>query len=222
MSPFFVILPNATSQQNSLTTKPIMPIQRPLLLETIKIKEGVICNLPYHQKRMNYSRTHLFQTSSTIDLASKITIPSQKGIFRCRVLYAQTIESVTYTPYTPKHINTLHIVSSNIEYHHKYANREVLDSLLSLSPQADDIIIEKDGLLTDTTIANIAFFAKGKWYTPKKPLLEGTMRAKLLDKGMLHLRDIAKKNMEDYTHVALINAMVGFKVLNQMTIKQIK
>jgi len=196
-----------------------MPHSTPLLLETIRIEGGVIHNLPYHQARMNRSREHLFHTFSTIDLASHLQPPDTHQIYRCRVLYGHEIEKIEYLPYTPKPIRHLKIVTSDIEYRHKYADREPLNRLLSLHPNADEVIIEKDGLLTDTTIANIAFFKNGKWYTPQKPLLEGTMREKFLDKGVLHLKDITKDELPDYSHVALINAMIGFKILNNFTIE---
>jgi len=196
-----------------------MPEPTPLLLETIRIEEGVIHNLPYHQARMNKSREHLFHTFSVIDLASKLSIPSDKGTFRCRVLYGHEIERIEYLPYAPKEIKSLKVIASDIEYRHKYANREAFEALLASTPEADEVIIEKEGLLTDTTIANIAFFKEGKWYTPRKPLLEGTMRAKFLDRGILHPRDITKEGLHDYTHVALINAMIGFKILNKITIE---
>jgi 4-amino-4-deoxychorismate lyase len=168
---------------------------------------------------MNRSREHLFHTFSVIDLESHLSIPSDEGIFRCRVLYGQEIEQIEYLPYTPKKIRSLKIVSSDIQYHYKYADREKLHALLASNPQADEVIIEQDGLLTDTTIANIAFYRDGKWYTPRKPLLEGTMREKFLNKRILHLRDIHKDDVNSYSHVALINAMLGFKILNKITIE---
>ncbi len=196
-----------------------MSYTTPLLLETIRIEEGNIYNLPYHQARMDRSREHLFHTFSVIDLASQLSAPSDEGIFRCRVLYGQEIEQIEYLPYVPKKIQTLKIVPSDIDYRYKYADREKFDTLLTENADADEVIIEKDGLLTDTTISNIALFQNGRWYTPKKPLLEGTMRAKFLDNGILHPRDIKKEEMGDYTHLALINAMLGFKILKKITIK---
>jgi 4-amino-4-deoxychorismate lyase len=196
-----------------------MPHSSPLLLETIRIEEGTIHNLSYHQARVNRSREHLFHTFSTLELASHIKVPAQKGIFRCRILYGQEIEKIEYLPYIPKPIAHLKIVTSNIEYRYKYADREALDGLLTSHPEADEVIIEKNGLLTDTTIANIAFYRNGIWYTPKMPLLEGTMREKFLDKGLLQTKDIRKAELESYTHVALINAMIGFKILNKFTIE---
>ena len=116
-------------------------------------------------------------------------------------------------------MHTLKVVTSDIIYNYKYANREELNILLQKQHDADEIIIEKEGYLTDTTIANIAFYDGKQWFTPEKPLLKGTMRAKLLDEGFLHTRKIKKEEISDYTHVALMNAMIGFKILNNFTIK---
>ena len=188
-----------------------------LLLETIKIERGIVHNLPYHQTRFNKSRAILFNTDIPIDLLSVITPPSD-ACYRCRILYGRTIEKVEYLPYTPKPIRHLKIVSSSIDYSHKYADRSCFEELLKTHPEADEILIEKEGYLTDTTISNIAFFDGKTWVTPETPLLQGTMRQKLLDNGTLITEDIRKEDLGKYTHVALMNAMLGFKILNQITI----
>jgi len=74
-------------------------------------------------------------------------------------------------------IRTLKVVPTIIEYPYKYANRNAFDTLLQSHPDFDEIIIEKDGFITDTTIANLAFYNGTYWLTPEKPLLPGTMRA---------------------------------------------
>ena len=189
-----------------------------LLLETIKINDGVIHNLPYHQKRCDTSRKTLFKTSKKLLLSMHINPPS-KGLYRCRILYDISIQSIEYIPYTEKKINTLKIVSSDIIYAHKYANRDSLNILLKAHQGFDEIIIARGGYLRDTTISNIAFYDEEKWYTPKKPLLEGTMRAKLLDEGLLHTKNIKTIDISHFSQVALINAMVGFKILNNLQIQ---
>jgi len=190
----------------------------PLLLETIKVEHGKACNLSYHQKRCDKSRIALFGSTTMLDLEALITPPSE-ALYRCRILYAEKIESIAYIPYTPKPIKKLKIVPSSIEYRYKYADRGELESLLRGASDTDEIIIEKEGLLTDTTISNIAFFDGSHWITPAKPLLEGTMRSKLIEEGILLERDIRKEDIHDYTHVALMNAMLGFKILNHITIE---
>jgi len=184
-----------------------------LLLETIKIEDGTINNLSYHQTRFNTSRKELFNIREEIDLASLIQAP-KTGLYRCRIIYDKKVHTVEYIPYVPKEIKKLKIVSSNIEYNYKYANREGLNTLRERERDFDEIIIEKEGYLTDITIANIAFYDGDKWVTPSQALLPGTMRAKLLDEGFLHKKEIRKEDLKNYSQIALMNSMIGFKVLN--------
>jgi len=188
------------------------------LLETIKIEDGQVYNLSYHQARCDKSRATLFGTKEKLDLSSIIEAP-KKGLFRCRIVYDKKLHTIEYLPYKAKDIASLTIVHSDLLYNHKYANRDALNTLLTLHNETDDILIEKDGYITDTSIANIAFYDGEQWITPKTPLLEGTIRAKLLDEGFLQVRDIKKASLKHYSHVALMNAMIGFKILNQITYK---
>jgi len=188
-----------------------------LLLETIKIEEGVIANLPYHQDRYDQSRQTLFKSTDRLDLAFIIQ-PPKTGLYRCRILYGEKVHSIEYIPYVPKEINSLKIVPSKIDYALKYANRDALNTLLESNKEVDEVIIEKKGYLTDITIANIAFYDGEQWFTPENPLLKGTMRAKLIDEGFLQTREIRKEDLDHYTQVALINAMLGFKILNHFNI----
>jgi len=188
-----------------------------LLLETIRCEGGKLHHLEYHQKRVDRSRKALFGLEDTLDLASLPKPPDEK-LYRCRVRYAHKIKSVEYLPYTPKEIRTLKIVPSEIDYRYKFADRSQLESLLMENPDADDLIIEKEGLITDTTIANIAFFNGREWITPREPLLEGTMRAYLIDRGFLRQEDIPGDLLENFEKVALMNAMLGFKIINDIKI----
>jgi len=188
------------------------------LLETIRIEEGKVKNLPYHQARFDKSRKALFNATNPLALQKHIH-PPQNGLYRCRILYRENIESIEYLPYRPKAIHTLKIITNNtLDYHYKYLDRSPLNTLLAACRDADDIIIQQHGLLTDTTIANIAFYNGNTWLTPSTPLLEGTMRASLLDKGILQTADIRRADLHRYTHVALMNAMIGFKILKEVTI----
>jgi len=196
-----------------------MQSRLPLLLETIRIEDGKAFNLSYHQARCDQSRKILFHTEKSLDLSKVIQIPPT-GLFRCRILYNTEIRSIEYLPYVAKEVRTLRIVPSNIEYSHKYADRTILNTLLVQHSDVDEIIIEKEGLLTDTSISNIALYDGHEWCTPKTPLLHGTMRAKLIDKGFLKPKDIARTSLHHYTQVALINAMIGFKILKHFDIQK--
>jgi len=189
----------------------------PLLLETIKVEDGRAENLVYHQKRFDKSLQQLFGLQTDIDLSSLIKAPVN-GLYRCRILYDTDIRSIEYIPYRAKVIQSLKIVASTIEYTHKYASRDVFNTLLQSYPDFDELIIEKEGYITDTTISNLAFYDGTHWLTPENPLLRGTMRAKLLDEKFLFKSPIQKKDLEKYSHVALMNAMIGFNILKNPTI----
>ena len=190
----------------------------PLLLETIRIEKGRAINLPYHQRRFDRSRKAHFHHLSPLSLAELISPPDTTHLWRCRISYHKEITAIEYLPYTPKVFRHLKVVSSSLSYPYKYYKREALKRLQADYSDYDDIIIEKEGLLTDTTIANIAFYDGKRWLTPKTPLLEGTMRAKLIDEGFLHPHPIRKEDISSYTYTALMNAMIGFKILSGVKI----
>jgi len=186
------------------------------LLETIKIENGKVYNITWHNQRCNTSRRELFQDNKILNLEAFIN-PPKKGLYRCRILYRSEIDSVEYIPYVPKKIESFKVVKSQIEYDYKYSHRAQLNQLLL--PQFDEIIIEKDGFLTDTSIANIAFYNGEQWITPKKPLLHGTMREKLLSENFLIVKNIKSKEIKSFSHFALMNAMIGFQIQKRITIK---
>ena len=185
------------------------------LFETIKIEDGQIFNLDWLNKRFNKTQKELFSNFSSIDL-KKIISPPQKGLYRCKIIYDETIQSVEYFPYQAKTFKNFHVVQSQLDYEYKYSDRMAFQKLLK---EYDEIIIEKDGLLTDTSIANIAFFDGKTWVTPKTPLLQGTTRARLINKGFLKLTNIKKENIENYSHFALMNAMIGFRIQKSVSIQ---
>jgi 4-amino-4-deoxychorismate lyase len=186
------------------------------LLETIKIEDGQVKNIEWHNQRCNKSRFELFKEKSPLNLLNFIE-PPQKGLYRCRILYDKKVNLVEYIPYSPKKINSLKIVQSNIDYNYKYNDRTELNSLLQEG--YDEIIIEKNGLLTDTSIANIAFYNGDVWLTPTKPLLKGTMREKLLSEKFLIRKNIKSDNIKEFSHFALMNAMIGFQIHKSINIK---
>jgi len=188
-----------------------------LLLETIKIENGKVSNLHYHQQRVNTSRQTLYKSNDILDISKHIIAPP-KGLYRCRIIYHTCIHSIEYIPYTEKTIQSLKIVPTQLEYALKYLNREHIDTLVYKHQNFDDVLFEKDGYLSDTSIANIAFFDGSQWVTPKNPLLQGTMRSKLLEEKFLIEKNIKKEMLNTYSQVALMNAMIGFNILKNIEI----
>ena len=184
-----------------------------LLLETIKVEEGKVSHPYYHNKRFNESRERLFGMDEEIDLEEHIKPPDDK-LYRCRILYDRDIRKIEFFPYKAKQIRTLAFAESQIDYAFKYADRTELGALLAKYPRSDEVLIVKEGYLTDTTIANIAFLQKGRWFTPDKPLLKGTTRERFIDSGFLTAKAIQKEEIYSFDSFALMNAMIGFKIVN--------
>lgn len=183
-------------------------------LETIRCLDGSTLNLEYHQKRVDTSRSHL-GFSDRLELT---VLPPEPGLYRCRIIYAQTIEKIEYLPYEPKKIRRFKLLDADISYALKYSDRSDIDALFAQRGDADEIIIVKNGLITDTSIANICFYDGNQWLTPRAPLLKGTTRQRYLDSGKIIEADIEAKEIKSYSKIALLNAMIDFMIIEDAII----
>ena len=192
-----------------------------LFLETLCVKEGLLQNLSYHQERIDRTLHH-FNITTKYDLKTLLTPPSD-DFLRCRILYNSDQFEVSFHDYQKQTIQKLQLVTSNnLHYDFKYADRSALERLSLQKDDADDILIVKDGFITDTTIANIAFFNGEHWLTPKSPLLLGTTRARLLDEKKIITADIHVEDIQQFQYFALMNAMIGFTPVKNGIISPLK
>lgn len=183
-------------------------------LETIKSIDGELFNMSYHQKRYE-SVLNLLDAEKIEDLKEYLN-PPQFGIYRCRLVYTDNTIAVTYHEYKKKEIASLKLIFNNeIEYSKKSTYRDEIDALYEQKGEGDDILIIKNLLVSDTSIANIAFYRDGEWVTPKTPLLKGTTRARLIDEGKLTEEDIKVQDIRSFSKIALLNAMIDFDVLDR-------
>jgi 4-amino-4-deoxychorismate lyase len=185
-----------------------------LLFETIKILEGEIYNLEFHQKRVDKS-------GNILDLSKIINIPddNKTGLFKCKIIYSRELKSISFEPYNIRKIRNIKIVHDDeINYSKKYLNRKNIENLLEQNKNYDDILIIKNGFVTDSSKANIVFFDGGKWITPTSPLLEGTQREKLLKNKIITKQEIKIENIKSMKYFMLINAMNEFNPENSCDI----
>lgn len=180
-------------------------------IETIRIENGKALNLGFHNYRFNKTRRDIFECNLPVNLADYIQPGEYIERTKCRIEYQDEVEKVEYQPYTIRPVKSLRMVTSDgLDYTYKSSNRQKLDELFKQKGEADDILIIRDGFLTDTSIANIALWNGEQWETPEKPLLEGTMRASLLGKGLIVPAAIRPHDLSRYSRVRLFNAMIGF------------
>lgn len=182
------------------------------LIETIKIHNGIPHNIGLHHQRLNRSRKRLFGLSNTIDLQAHLVVPRsfQVGLVKCRVLYDKDIQSISYEKYTIQEVTSLRLVHHDfIDYELKYSNRTLLDQLYAQRGDCDNIIIVKNGQLTDSWYANIVLENQnGALFTPAFPLLKGIKREKLCLDQRIQEVILRPTDLQHFTHIHLINALL--------------
>lgn len=194
------------------------------LLETIKCENGALFNLEYHQQRFDFSRAEYFGAKEKIRLNEIIQIPAgaQEGLYRCRVIYAENMLKIEFIPHTFRKVKTLKLLAAeDIDYKFKYADRTRIEQLFSKQEDCDDILIVKNGLITDTSIANVVFRVGSNWWTPDKPLLKGTRRASYLSEGKIRECRIGVNDLARFEAVKLINAMQGLDDQEELSVANI-
>ncbi len=183
------------------------------LIESIKLLDGRFHNLKFHEQRMARSLRELFREEGQINLSSileSLDYP-KSGLYKCRILYDNTTRHTEFIPYTMKPISSLKVVASDtILYDHKYSDRNSINRLMLQKDECDDILIVKDGLITDSSYANIVFKSGISWYTPDECLLKGTIRESLLEAGLIEAQPIKITDLRKFEKFKLINAMLGF------------
>lgn len=123
------------------------------------------------------------------------------------------IQEIRFSHYHTRRIKSLKLVVDNtIEYTHKIENRQSINALLA-KPKTTEILIIKNGLITDASIYNVAFKKNGVWFTPKEPLLGGIMRESLIKESKIIPMDIHVSDIPTYSQICLFNALNEWETL---------
>ena len=179
-------------------------------IETLCVRKGKIQHLVYHQQRVDQTRRTVLGLDGQLSLNQLLQLPDEwKNIERvkCRIVYSSTLEESTFTEYLPRAIRSLRLVTHDtIQYNYKFEDRRLINHLFARRGAADDVLIVKDGIITDTSYSNVAFFDGQQWFTPHQPLLPGTARTRLLNEGILKEAEITPGDLSRLTHCSLLNA----------------
>ena len=197
-------------------------------LETICIRDGQPMHLDWHQQRVNSTLSHFYpEHHHSWDLGECIKIPSQhsQGHVKCRIFYDVHHLSIHFHTYIARKIETLKMVVApqGFEYRYKYSDRKVLDGLYELRDSCDDILItSREGWILDTSVANIAFQRKGRWYSPFIPLLAGTSWKRLVAERILTPRPINRRDLMKFDNFKVFNALNEFHTAIESPVSNIK
>ena len=123
-----------------------------------------------HDRRMNDTRRAFFGPVPDLHVCDYLRPEAYTARTRCRLTYARDVIRVECFPYHVRPVHSLQlVVQDDIDYRYKQADRRVLDEAFALRDTADDVLIVRHGLLTDTSIANIALWDGCEWHTPAHP-----------------------------------------------------
>ena len=182
------------------------------LLESLAIRNGVIAHVDYHQNRIEKAFSVQFPLHmpwNLSELFKNLELP-ESGLYKLRFLYGSKNHHIEWASYTPRAVRSLKLTEiGDYTYDHKFLDRDYIQNLFQQRGQADDILMIKNGCVTDTSYANIALLDQhDHWITPDKPLLEGTSRARLITEGVISVKRILVKDLGQYKGIKPFNALM--------------
>jgi len=184
-----------------------------LFIESIKLLDGKFYRLKLHQERVNSAFSDFYPNEEPINLLDNLnqyTFP-QQGIYKCRIVYDTDVRSLEFSPYVRRQVQSLKLVETDLESRaYKLEDRSELNAAFALRESCDDVLLIKNGLLTDASYCNIALYDGKNWFTPRIPLIYGVNRKDLINKQILIEKDIEMGDLNNYTQIALFNAMIEF------------
>ncbi|KAB7731225.1 hypothetical protein F5984_10505 [Rudanella paleaurantiibacter] len=194
-------------------------------LETLCVRHRQLQNLSAHNDRLNRTRHALWHRADALRLDEVVRLPDwlrPEQVYKCRVTYGPDVQLVEFEEYHVRRVQSLKLLAADgLDYTYKYADRRALNALFAQRGPADDVLLVRDGLLTDTSYANVALYDGSRWHTPARPLLAGTMRARLLTEEILHPTDIRPDDLPNYKGLKLLNAMLDWGQTPMLDIGQI-
>ncbi|MEI6680206.1 MAG: aminotransferase class IV [Mariniphaga sp.] len=183
-------------------------------IETICFEKGNFQRVELHNERFNLTRKHFFgmQDGLRLELLLSIPEPLMGQTVKCTVSYGSEIVNVDYAAYHIRTVKSLRLINDDtIDYAFKYYDRTKIASLYQKRGQCDDILIVKNGLITDTSYANIVFLKDNQWYSPQDPLLRGTRLKSYLQTGLITPALLRPDDLRVFSEARIINAMISIE-----------
>jgi para-aminobenzoate synthetase/4-amino-4-deoxychorismate lyase len=191
------------------------------LLETMRVEHGQIALLPRHLERLSRSANSLgfsiIISRIQTEVESAIASHPDPAVLRLTVGADGTPE-IGFRPAPPPgqpawvRLSVLHANSADRRLYDKTTAREFYErARAGLPPEADALIANERGEITETTIANVAVLRDGRWITPpiECGLLGGVMRAELLARGEIFEGIIRADELIPGETIRLFNAVRG-------------
>lgn len=199
------------------------------LLESMLLEQGEFFLLERHLTRLRESSQYFgfkFDEAQVLALLLRASEANHTGCWKVRLLQnrdaACEIEVTALTPepgstpgvsgLVPRHVKLAPApVDVNERFlFHKTTYRSPYDEAFKRTPDCDDVIFwNKEGEVTESSIANVVVSLNGQLCTPpvESGLLGGTFRAELLDQGVIEERRILTRELQAAHSFYLINSV---------------
>lgn len=190
-----------------------MNLNRFDFFETIKIKNGKIQHIAWHQKRIEETCEAFYSKKNRWNLSELIPpLPLESNeIYKFNFYYNASDFDTQLSIYKKKKIQNFIYLQTDYKYPYKSCNRQFFNDL---SKTETEYIFTQSGNITDTTYSNLAFFDGDKWWTPDSCLLNGTTRQRLIHENQLRVKSIKRKDLNEFKKFCLINAMLDLDELS--------
>lgn len=88
---------------------------------------------------------------------------------KCRIIYRDSIESISFDAYTPRTILTLALAKlpEDFDYSYKYLRRHILDELRLASGCDEVLLYNSEGLLCDSSLATLSLSERMVYGSPQ-------------------------------------------------------
>jgi para-aminobenzoate synthetase/4-amino-4-deoxychorismate lyase len=195
------------------------------LLETMRHEPGAgVRNLERHLQRLTGSAARLGFACDESAIRARIADLDANGAGgprRVRLLLARDgTVTLEHTPF----VGTAGPVRLGVDSRpvpppdewcrHKSTRRLRYEAAAARRPDADDVaLIDTDGRLIETTIANLAVELDGRWWTPPADsgCLPGVERARLLEAGVLAERTLTVADLRRARGIAVLSSLRGWR-----------
>lgn len=189
------------------------------LLETFALVDGVPRHLESHVDRLERSAAHFAFRVDREAVYSAVRGLSGTALVRLR-LFPDGDISVELRPLVggPEPVrlamDTVPIDPASPFIRHKTTRREHYAAARDRHGYADDVVlVNPDGKVTETTVANLAVRQGGRWYTPpvSDGCLPGVGRAIALEQGDVEERSLTVTDLQTADAISLISSARGWR-----------
>jgi para-aminobenzoate synthetase/4-amino-4-deoxychorismate lyase len=209
------------SRAKSFFIRSVRPTFR--LIETILYeREGGLFLLTEHLERLKRSAAYFgfsFDGSEIVKKIDRVVKGIDRPRVKIRVLLGPDgeieVRGTELSPLGPGTTRKVKIYRKPVDRedifrYHKTTVRDLFDNARKDHPEVDDLVfINREGEVTETSIANIVVEKDGRYVTPpvSSGLLPGTFREKLIRDGAIEEKVLTKEDLAGADKVYLINSV---------------